>query len=88
MMILSEHPTIYLKLNWQERSRYTRAQATGITGLELVNCRIQQSAQLLKPFRNLKVPSEIIVLFDFSGGVHILDQDRTLICKLGITIEK
>ena len=23
MMILSEHPTIYLKLNWQEWSRYS-----------------------------------------------------------------
>src|SRR5438046_1459030 len=37
---------------------------------------------------HLRIPSDVDVPFDFSCGIEILDQNRILIDKLGITIDE
>ena len=40
------------------------------------------------PLRHLRVPEDLNIPFDFSCGIDILDQNRVLIDKLGITQDK
>ena len=38
--------------------------------------------------RHLQIPSDVGIPFDFSCGIHALDENRILIDTLGISIEK
>jgi hypothetical protein len=40
------------------------------------------------PFRHLQIPSDVDIPFDFSCGIDILDQNRVVIDRLGITDDK
>ena len=44
--------------------------------------------QSYDPLRHLRIPEDIDIPFDFSCGIDILDQNRVLIDKLGITQDK
>ena len=44
--------------------------------------------QSYDPLRHLRIPEDVDIPFDFSCGIDLLDQNRVLIDKLGITQDK